>query len=207
MNHRHPCKQAGSMAEVITPARTFQVIAGGGIPPGALTWETPAQRNRKLKDWQRGVFAVFGEQGRAMRVCWVLSSLFVNKGYCFATNRTLADMTVMAENKVQSTLKDLEADDAIVRGSVTDANGQKQRVIYPAIGILIRTASRHGGTPNLGVGGDPQQVGVHTYKRRIRLPKTQQVQAALYAERREAREKNRNRGKDQSKTEEDDPDG
>jgi hypothetical protein len=144
------------------------------------------------------MFAVFGEQGRTMRVCWVLSSLFVNKGYCFATNRTLADMTVMAENKVQSTLKDLEEGSAIVRGSVTDANGQKQRVIYPAIGILIRPTSRHGGTPKLGVGGDPQQPGVHTYNRRARGPKTAREAAFLAAQIREDRE-NRDRGKDQTR--------
>ena len=40
----------------------------------ALTWETPAQRNRILKDWQQGVFICFGEQPRAMRLAWVLAN-------------------------------------------------------------------------------------------------------------------------------------
>jgi hypothetical protein len=120
-------------------------------PPGALTWESPAERKRKLAAWQRAVMARFGEQGRTMRVCWVLSSLFVKHGFCFATNGVLADMTLIAENKIQQTLKDLEDGRAITRGWITHANGRKQRVIYPARALT--------GTPNLGVGGPPAAGG------------------------------------------------
>jgi hypothetical protein len=157
-----------------------------GAPPGALTWDTPAQRSRRLKDWQRGVLAKFDErQVRAIKLCWVLQNLFsVKAGFCFATNAALAEMTMMAENKVQATLKDLEDARAIVRGWVTHPNGRKQRVIYPATGILIRQR----GTPVVGVCMDPQQPGVHTLIRRARLPKSELQRAQLAARIRENRE-------------------
>jgi hypothetical protein len=153
-----------------------------GAPRGALTWETAAQRSRKLREWQRGVLATFGEQARAVRLAWVLSNLFNTKtGYCFASNGMLADMTVMAENKVRATRLILEQGRAIVRGSITHANGRKQRIIYPATAIVPR--------PTSGRGGEPQQMGLHTLKRGPRLPKTQWEAAARAAQLRQQRER------------------
>jgi hypothetical protein len=147
-------------------------------PPGALTWESAAERNRRLKLWQRGLFAMFGEQGRTIRLAWVLANLFNTKtGYCYATNTALSEMTMMAPNKVQATMLILEQARAIVRGSITHPSGRKLRVIYPATGISLG----YGGTPNLGVGGDPQQPGAHTLSKRPRLPRTELERARLAA--------------------------
>jgi hypothetical protein len=151
-------------------------------PSGALTWDSPAQRNGLLKVWRRAVMTMFGEQPRCLRVAWALDHLFnVKTGYAFPTNGWLAEETSLKENKVQSALKELEDGCAIVRGWVTHSNGQKQRVIYPARAII----PTHRGTPTVGVGGDPQQVGVHNLRRRPRLPKTQMDYARLAAASRE----------------------
>jgi hypothetical protein len=167
---------------VSPPLKSTQ--AENRAPFGALTWETPAQRNKLLKAWQRGVFAIFGEQQvRVIKLCWVLANLFnVKTGYCYATNAKLAEMTLIAENKVQTTLKELEDGRAIVRGWITHPNGQKQRVIYPGRAI----AAVVGGPPTVGVGGDPHLLGVHTLRRVPRMPKTQIEHAWRIAEARQS---------------------
>jgi hypothetical protein len=143
-------------------------------PPGALTWETPAQRNKQLRLWGRAVRSVFGEQTRCLRVAWVLADLFNAKtGYAFPTNKCLAEETGIAENKVQEALRDLEQGRAIVRQTIRRDSGQKQRVIYPGRAILP--------TPTVGVWGDPQQPGVQNLRRRTRLPRSELERARLAA--------------------------
>jgi hypothetical protein len=171
-----------------------------GTPRGALTWDTPAQRNRVLRLWRRAVLIIFGEQPRCVRLAWVLADSFnAKKGYAFPTNGWLAEETSLKANKVQSALKDLEDGRAIVRGWVTHPSGQKQRVIYPARDII----PRHWGTPTVGVGGDPHQPGVHNLRRRTRLPKTELEQARRAAA---IRENGQNRASGQQQAEaEDEP--
>ena len=148
-------------------------------PPGALTWASPAERNRRLKVWRRAVFAVFGEQARCARLACVLMDLFnVKRGYAFPTNSYLAGETNMAVNKLRATLLILESGGAIIRAEVINAaTGQTQRVIYPASAIIPRPALGHGGgAPPWGRGGEPQQPG-HQNLRRI--PRIQSSQFAL----------------------------
>jgi hypothetical protein len=133
-------------------------------PPGALTWESAAQRNRLLKLWQRAVLATFGNSSRCIRLAWVLSDLFNAKtGYAYASNPYLADQTNIPENKMREALRELELGRAITRGWVT-RNGKAQRVVYPSAALIPR--------PSLGQGEVPQQPG-HLNLRRIRLPKSQ----------------------------------
>jgi hypothetical protein len=131
-------------------------------PPGALTWSSAAERNRRLEVWRRAVFAIFGEQTRCVRVAWVLMSLFnVKMGYAFPTNPFLAEETRMAVNKLRETLLILENGRAIIRAyRINPATGQKQRVIYPATGIVPRPALGQGqGAPSRGRGGSPSSRG------------------------------------------------
>jgi hypothetical protein len=148
-------------------------------PPGALTWESAAQRNRLLKLWRQAVMATFGESSRCVRLAWALDHLFNAKtGYAYASNPYLADETHIPENKMREALRELELGRAIVRGSVVH-NGKQQRVIYPSAALLPR--------PSLGQGGLPQQPG-HLNLRRIRLPKSQFEYAARAAQTRQGRE-------------------
>jgi hypothetical protein len=95
---------------------------------------------------------MFGEQSRCIRLAWILADSFnARTGYAYPSNAWLADECLMAENKVQATLRTLELGRAIVRGWVVH-NGQKRRVIYPA-SVLVPT-------PTVGVGGHPQQLWV-----------------------------------------------
>jgi hypothetical protein len=123
-------------------------------PRSVLTWRSAAERNKLLDLWRLAVFAMFGEQSRCIRLAWVLAELFHGKtGYAYAGNLWLAKNTLIAENKVRTTLAMLEAAGAIRRIWITH-NGQKQRVIYPATGILPR--------PTVGQGGSPSKWGTIT---------------------------------------------
>jgi hypothetical protein len=148
-------------------------------PPGALTWASPAERNRLLRLWRRAVFAIFGQQARCVRVACVLMGLFNTKsGYAFPTNEYLAEETCIAVNKIREALGILESGGAIMRANVTNpATGQPQRVIYPATAIIPRPVLGQGeGSPTLGRRGEPQQAG-HQNLRRI--PRIQSSQIAL----------------------------
>jgi hypothetical protein len=106
-------------------------------PPAALTWESAAERNRRLKLWRRAVQIAFGGQSRAIQVAWVLDGLFNTKsGYAHASNPILAKETGLSVRLVQKGLAALEADGAIVRSSFIRDSGQEQRVIYPGVSIL-----------------------------------------------------------------------
>jgi hypothetical protein len=142
-------------------------------PQGVLKWRSAAQRNRLLKIWRKAVFGIFGEQSRCVRVSWALADLFnARTGYAYPSNAWLADECLMAENKVQATLRTLELGRAIVRGWVVH-NGQKRRVIYPASALVP--------TPTVGVGGHPQQLGVLNLSK-IRAPRTELERARLAAQ-------------------------
>jgi hypothetical protein len=130
--------------------------------PAALTWESSAERNRRLRLWRRSVFAIFGEQARCVRLACVLMDLFnVKRGYAFATNPYLAEETSMAVNKVRATLSILESGGAIIRANVVNAaTGQTQRAIYPASAIIPRPILGQGrGVPFRGRGGSPGSRG------------------------------------------------
>jgi hypothetical protein len=150
-------------------------------PSGALTWGSAAERNKRLMHWRRVVSKTFAEQPRCLRVAWALDHLFNAKtGYAYPLNKHLANMTGLPINKVQETLLTLESDGAIVRLTIVRPNGQTQRVIYAATTLL---PSPEGVGPPLpvGVGGHPQQVGVHNLIKRARLPKTELDHARLAA--------------------------
>ena len=146
-------------------------------PPSALTWDTAAQRNRKLIHWRRAVLTRFDK--RAIAVAWVLADLFNAKtGFAFPTNDYLVKETGLRFNKVQMALAELESDGAIIRVTKVRPGGQKQRVIYPAAALIP--------TPAVGVRGDPPAKGVHNLNsRRPRMPKTELERARLAASLRE----------------------
>jgi hypothetical protein len=161
----------------ITSDSAFPEQPQAESPPGVLTWQSGAERNKLLRQWRRAIFAMFREQARALRLAWTLADLFnVKTGYAYPNNGWLAENTLIAETKVQATLAMLEEAGAIRRGWVSH-NGQKRRVIYPATGILRCL----GGTPTVGVGGDPQPLGAHNLRRRPRMPRTQHEHARLAA--------------------------
>jgi hypothetical protein len=168
---RRPVVKRHAMTQALpdTEQRTNETA-----PPGVLTWRSTAERNQLLDLWRLAVFTMFAEQPRALRLAWTLEHLFHGKtGYAYASNSWLAKKTVLAENKLRDALATLEKAGAIVRGYVPH-NGQKQRVIYPATGILP--------CPTVGRRGEPQQVGHHNLsKRRARLPRTQMDAARLAA--------------------------
>jgi hypothetical protein len=149
-----------------------------------LTWRTPYERNRLLGQWRLAVCNTFGEQARCLRVGWALHYLFnIKTGYAYPSNSWLANQTGMAENKLRATLLVLEEAHAIIRSYVVH-NGRKQRVIYPARGILPR--------PTVGHGGEPQQVGHHNKRRkRARVPKSEHERALLAYELTERRNSER----------------
>ena len=166
-------------------------------PPGALTWASAAQRNLRLKLWRRAVFAIFGEQPRAIRLAWVLTDLFnVNRGYAFASNPYLAQETSMAVNKLRATLGILEGGGAIMRTNITNtATGQSQRLIYPATGIVPRPALGQGeGAPTWGGGGEPRQPGHQNLRRIPRIQSSQIALAKADSTRRDERKRHGERG-------------
>jgi hypothetical protein len=119
-------------------------------PSGTLTWGSAAERNRKLIPWRRAISMTFAVQPRCLRVAWALDHLFNAKtGYAYPPNEHLADMTGLPINKVQESLATLESDGAIVRLTIVQPNGQKQRVIYAATTLL---PSPEGVGPPLPVG-------------------------------------------------------
>jgi len=166
-------------------------------PPGALTWRSSARRNRLLKVWRREVFARFGEQARCVRVACVLMDLFnVKRGYAFATNPYLAEETCIAVNKIREALGILESGRAIMRTNIINpATGQKQRVIYPAIGIMPRPALGQGeGAPTWGGGGEPRQPGHQNLRRIPSIQSSQIALAKAESARRDERERHGERG-------------
>src|SRR6516225_5324139 len=107
-------------------------------PPGALTWASGAERNRKLIPWRRAISMTFAERPRCLRVAWALDGLFNGKsGYAYPGNHGLANMTGLPINKVQDALLALESGGAILRITlVTPGGGWPQRLIYPATALL-----------------------------------------------------------------------
>jgi hypothetical protein len=148
-------------------------------PPQTLSWRSAAERNTKLRALRRAIMTVFSEQTRVLRIAWALEGLFnVKTGYAYPSNSWLAKETGVQENHVQAALLTMEQAGAIIRRTILH-NGRQQRVIYPASTIIP--------TPIVGVGGDPQQPGVHNLIRRHR-PKTQLEYAQAASEVRAARE-------------------
>jgi hypothetical protein len=157
------------------PPRTFRVIAGGGVPPTALTWNSRAQRNRRLEIWRSAIFAAFGDQTRCLRVAWVLAGLFhTDKGYAYPSDSYLATATGLPVNKLQATLTALDRGGGIVRSHVFQPNGRSQRRIYPASALI---------PPTVGGVDTPQQLGGQNLNRKRRPKLSQQELALLDAER------------------------
>jgi hypothetical protein len=157
-------------------------------PAGALTWGSAAERNRKLIPWRRAISMTFAERPRCLRVAWALDGLFNGKcGYAYPVNADLANMTGLPINKVQDALLALESDGAILRITRVTPGGRRQRLIYPATALLPTPAVGQAVTPTMGVGGHPQQMGVHNLTKRPRLPKTELERARLAANLRQER--------------------
>lgn len=113
----------------------------------------------------------FGEQTRALRIAWVLDGLFnARTGYAHPSNPYLAGETGIAINKVRAALAELEAGGAIVRTVTRSRNGTR-REIYPAATLL-------GGSPTVGLGGEPQQAGRQNLRRYLRRPEIAHARAA-----------------------------
>ena len=151
-------------------------------PSGALTWGSAAERNRKLIPWRRAISMTFAERPRCLRVAWALDGLFNGKcGYAYPVNADLTNMTGLPINKVQDTLLALESDGAILRITRVTPGGRTQRLIYPATALLPTPIVGQAVTPTMGVGGHPQQMGVHNLIKRPRLPKSELERARLAA--------------------------
>jgi hypothetical protein len=162
----------------VVPLRTFRTLKGDDKPDRALTWTSPAQRNRILNRWRSAIFVAFGDQARCMRVAWVLSDLFhTKKGFAFASDPYLAKQTGLPVNKVQESLTKLDRGGGIIRAHAL-ANGKSQRRIFPSL------------PPGSGGGDTPRQPGGQNLSTspRHRTPRTQFDMARLAARRREEQE-------------------
>jgi len=145
-------------------------------PIDALTWRSSEERNRLLHKWRRAVLPRYGEQPRALRVAWVLESLFnVKRGYAFPSNEYLAAETGMTERDVQKGLQAL--DDVIVR--VVKRGGNTDRKIWPR---------RLFDTSTVDVPRHVHDVDTHNLRRLHRIPRTQMATARAAAELRDRRE-------------------
>lgn len=163
-------------------------------PDTALTWQSPAERNKVLSTWRRAVFWRFAAKPRSLRLAWVLRDLFhVRDCYAFPRNSYLAAETALLPRKVQDTMAALEHGGAILRATIRVA-GKRRRVIYPGAAVVER-AARHAhrgaclATPTVG----HAHRGASSNKRKNtpRAPRTQRevAQAAAELRERNARER------------------
>jgi hypothetical protein len=161
-------------------------------PDTALTWQSPAERNKVLSTWRRAVFWRFAAKPRSLRLAWVLRDLFhVRDCYAFPRNSYLA--AEAGPRKVQETMAALEHGGAILRATIRVA-GKRRRVIYPGAAVVER-AARHAhrgaclATPTVG----HAHRGASSNKRKNtpRAPRTQRevAQAAAELRERNARER------------------
>jgi hypothetical protein len=154
------------------------------IPSAAITWETPAQRNRLLDRWRHAVSVAFAEQPRCLRVAWALDHLFnLKTGFAYPSNPSWQRKQGAPRN-VQKALEALEADGAIVRTITVQTGGQRWRAIYPATSVLMVA-----GTSTVDVGGHVHQADVHNLRRTPRLPKSEIERARLAAQITDKRER------------------
>ena len=149
-------------------------------PDTALTWQSPAERNKVLSTWRRAVFWRFAAKPRSLRLAWVLCDLFhVRDCYAFPRDSYLAAEAALLPRKVQETVAALEHGGAILRATIRVA-GKRRRVIYPGAAVVER-AARHA------------HRGASSNKRKNtpRAPRTQRevAQAAAELRERNARER------------------
>jgi hypothetical protein len=140
-------------------------------PRGVLPWRSPSERNKLLDAWRLAVFAMFAEQPRCIRLAWVLANLF-NAGTDTPSPATAGSPKHPHRGEQAARgAGGARSGGAILRVWVPRPNNEKQRVIYPATGVLPRPVG-HGEAP---------AVGHQNLSKRPRLPKTQLEYARLAA--------------------------
>lgn len=177
-------------------SKPLPVIREGEWPLDALQWRSRAEKSRALRLWRRSVARTFTTTTRPVRLALVLTGLFSDAGYCFASNSHLSAETGMPGNKVQEGLLELEAAGAIVRATTSLKDPNARRIFAGK-----RIVEAQGGTPDVGgtppppacVTGAPPALGVQNTKKRTSFTTTSKKgareQAQLEAERRAAKER------------------
>ncbi len=170
------------------PARKFLILPEDQTPHAALTWESTAQKRVRLQLWRSAVMKTFGEQARAIRVAWLLSSLFhAERGYAYPTDKYIAKETGVPIKRVQDALAALDDGGAICRVHRVVGENKTQRHIYAARTLI----PQHGGTvatPAVGDGRYPRKLWVQTKKDKRHISPT----AALARSAAEQRDRRRN---------------
>lgn len=148
------------------PSGGRRFIDAAAVPAKAVRWSKASDRARKLYTWRTAVGRHFAGSARVLRVAWTLEWMFnLHRGYAFPTDGRLAQELDIPILKVQQALLDLERAGGIVRASVVQSDGKKQRriwpstelpaVIFPATGGMdiphdrVKRIPRHGETENL----------------------------------------------------------
>ncbi|KJC47314.1 hypothetical protein UB31_18840 [Bradyrhizobium sp. LTSP849] len=163
-----------------------------------MRWSKASDRARKLDLWRTAVGRHFAGSARVLRVAWTLEWLFnLHRGYAFPTDARLAQKLGIPILKVQQALLDLERAGAIVRASVVQTDGRKQRRIWPSTELpsTIFPAVGNMDTPHDGVKHIPHRGETESLIERAAVPtrrlSTTQQDAKRTAELREQAEARR----------------
>ena len=160
--------------------RRFVVLPADQLPEEALTWQSAKERTYKLRQFRRAMMHRFGNQGRVMRLAWLLCELCSRNGYAYASDHYLEKETGLTRNKLAATLTQLARVGAIVRVHRKTDDGKTARHIF------VGRKPIEGYPPKWGVRVPPKTVspktGGQTLKRKQRwAPRTQQDLASAAA--------------------------
>ena len=131
------------------PARRVPDLIGpNAIPGGAVTWQSPAERQRLLNAWRQAVLLAFNRDARVIKVAWIIRDL-MEGGYCYASDRYISQQSGVPLNKVAVALADLERAGAIVRATTLKGR-ERERRIWAASRIMPDPPPAAGGQNNKG---------------------------------------------------------
>ncbi len=140
------------------PARRVPDLIGpNAIPGGAVTWQSPAERQRLLNAWRQAVLLAFNRDARVIKVAWIIRDL-MEGGYCYASDRYISQQSGVPLNKVAVALADLERAGAIVRATTLKGR-ERERRIWAASRIMPDPPPAAGGPPTPRHGTNPTPRG------------------------------------------------
>lgn len=136
--------------------RAPDLLGPNAVPSGAITWQSPAERQRALNAWRHAVLHAFPRDARVIKVAWIIRDL-MDGGFCFASDRYISEQSGVPMNKVTVALGELEAAGAIIRGTVLKGR-ERVRRIFPASRIMPDPPPVTGGPPTPRDGTNPPPV-------------------------------------------------
>ncbi len=129
-----PIEPVGDPAPPRKQVRKRITISPDGSPPkDAATWDkgegSAGRRYKVLETWRDQVLSSGFKGNRAIKMAWVLSGRFnLERGHCFATDKSLAQKACIPINHVTTALKELEDQGLIIRDHVEDKLKLKRRI-------------------------------------------------------------------------------